>query len=182
MAMTGGCTWNTVRQDCGKVSKWDLDPELSENFPPKICIPNREKIKMKRKRITSRELMDEMELTSDLTKLPIEAQYLENGIRLLAAVMDSAARAVAGETCFWIFARKLASFQISRANVSIGGTGTFFGRRRRNSKKPRRLKFRSARIFFSLKKNSLGKKKLWMIISSFSSSYSTWQQRQQRRK
>ena len=88
MAMMGGCTWNTVRQDCGKVSKWDRDPELSENFPPKICIPNREKIKMNRKRITSRELMDEMELTSDLTKLPIEAQYLENGIRLLAAVME----------------------------------------------------------------------------------------------
>ena len=85
------------------MSKWDRDPELSENFPPKICIPNREKIKMKRKRITSRELMDEMELTSDLTKLPIEAQYLENGIRLLAAVMESAARAVAGETCFLNF-------------------------------------------------------------------------------
>ena len=47
--------------------------------------------------------MDEMELTSDLTKLPIEAQYLENGIRLLAAVMESAARAVAGETCFLNF-------------------------------------------------------------------------------
>ena len=70
-------TWNTVRQDCGKVSKWDLDPELSANFPPKICIPNNEKMKMKRKRITSRELMDEMELTNDLTKLPIEAQYLK---------------------------------------------------------------------------------------------------------
>jgi hypothetical protein len=59
------------------VSKWERDPELSENFPPKICIPKREKMKMKRKRITSRELMDEMELTNDLTKFPIDDQYLK---------------------------------------------------------------------------------------------------------
>ena len=32
---------------------------------------------MKRKRITRRELMDEMEFTNDLTKLPIDCQYLK---------------------------------------------------------------------------------------------------------
>ena len=69
-------TWNTVRQDCGKVSKWDRDSTASVNFPPKICIPNREKMKMNRKRITSKELMEEMEFTRDFTRLPMEAQYL----------------------------------------------------------------------------------------------------------
>ena len=49
----------------------------SVNFPPKICIPSKEKMKMKRNKITSRELMEEMELTRDLTKFPMEAQYLE---------------------------------------------------------------------------------------------------------
>jgi len=42
-------TWNTVRQDCGKVSKWlRFSPE---NLPPKICIPSSEKMKMNRKRM-----------------------------------------------------------------------------------------------------------------------------------
>jgi hypothetical protein len=47
------------------------------NLPPKICIPNREKMKMNRNKITSREFMDEMEFTRDFTKLPIDAQYLK---------------------------------------------------------------------------------------------------------
>ena len=72
-------TWKTVRQDCGKVSKCDRDSTASVNLPPKICIPRREKIKMNRNRITSRELMEEMEFTRDLTRLPIEAQYLSGG-------------------------------------------------------------------------------------------------------
>ena len=72
-------TWNTVNMDCMKESKWLLDslpdPALaSVNFPPKICIPNKEKMKMKRNRITSKEFMDAMEFTSDFTKLPIEDQ------------------------------------------------------------------------------------------------------------
>lgn len=71
------CTWNTVRQLCGNVSKWLLDSIASVNLPPKICIPSREKMKMKRNKMTSRELMDAIELTSDLTRLPIEAQYLQ---------------------------------------------------------------------------------------------------------
>ena len=59
------------------MSKWLLDSMASVNLPPKICIPSSEKMKMKRKRITSNELMELIELTSDLTKLPMEAQYLE---------------------------------------------------------------------------------------------------------
>ena len=73
-------TWNTVRQDCKKVSKWlreSSDP-ASENLPPKICIPNNEKINMKRNRIISKEFIDEMEFTRDFTKLPIEDQYLQH--------------------------------------------------------------------------------------------------------
>ena len=72
-------TWNTVNMDCMKESKWLLDsfPDpafASVNFPPKICIPNKEKMNMKRNRITSKEFMDAMEFTSDFTKLPIEDQ------------------------------------------------------------------------------------------------------------
>ena len=44
--------------------------------PPKICIPSSEKMKMNRKRITSKELMEEMELTRDFTRFPMAAQYL----------------------------------------------------------------------------------------------------------
>ena len=75
-------TWNTVRQDCGNVSKWLRVPSLtSENLPPKICIPNNENIKMKRNKITSSEFIDVIEFTSDLTKWPNEDQYLKHGIQ-----------------------------------------------------------------------------------------------------
>ena len=70
-------TWNTVKHDCGKESKCERDSTASVNFPPKICIPRSEKMKMKRKRMTSSELMEEIEFTRDLTRFPIEAQYLE---------------------------------------------------------------------------------------------------------
>ena len=70
-------TWNTVRQDWVNVSKWLLASTASVNLPPKICIPKREKIKINRNRITSKEFIDEMELTRDFTKLPIDAQYLK---------------------------------------------------------------------------------------------------------
>ena len=70
-------TWNTVRQDWVNVSKWLLASISSVNLPPKICIPNKEKMKMNRKRITSKENIDEMEFTRDFTKLPIDDQYLK---------------------------------------------------------------------------------------------------------
>lgn len=70
-------TWNTVKHDWVNVSKWLRASTASVNLPPKICIPNREKMKMNRKRITSKEFIDEMEFTRDFTKLPIDAQYLK---------------------------------------------------------------------------------------------------------
>ena len=39
---------------------------------------------MNRKRITSKELIDEMELTRDFTKLPIDAQYLKINCAVLS--------------------------------------------------------------------------------------------------
>ena len=71
-------TWNTVRTDCGNVSKWLLTAYVSSNLPPKICIPNNENMKMKRNKITSSEVMDVIDSTSDLIKLPKEAQYLKH--------------------------------------------------------------------------------------------------------
>ena len=47
-------------------------------LPPKICIPRRAKIKMNRTSRTNRATMDEIELTRDLTRLPMADQYLEN--------------------------------------------------------------------------------------------------------
>ena len=72
-------TWNTVNTDCRNVSKWLRVSSLtSENLPPKICIPNNENIKMKRNKITSSEFIDDIEFTSDLTKLPKDDQYLKH--------------------------------------------------------------------------------------------------------
>ena len=47
------------------------------NLPPKICIPSRAKMKMNRMRRTSSALMEAIELTKDLTRLPIDDQYLQ---------------------------------------------------------------------------------------------------------
>ena len=50
------------------------------NLPPKSCIPNKAKMKMKRTRRTNKATMEEIELTKDLTKLPIADQYLKSKI------------------------------------------------------------------------------------------------------
>ena len=44
--------------------------------PPKSCIPKRAKIRMKRKSRNRREMMERIELSSDMTKLRREDQYL----------------------------------------------------------------------------------------------------------
>lgn len=46
------------------------------NFPPKSCIPNREKMMIKRKRSRSREAMERTEFSKDATRLLKEFQYL----------------------------------------------------------------------------------------------------------
>ena len=50
--------------------------KLNDYLPPKICIPSRAKMKMKRTRRTNRATMEEIELTKDFTRLPIADQYL----------------------------------------------------------------------------------------------------------
>ena len=72
--------WKTVRQDWPKllnVLRSASSPVA--NLPPNICIPNSAKMKMKRMSRTKRALMEAMELTRDLTRLPILAQYLSRG-------------------------------------------------------------------------------------------------------
>jgi hypothetical protein len=67
-----------VRRDWGKLSNVLLRVCISSklNFPPKSCIPRREKMMMKRKRSRSREAMERTEFSKDATKLLREFQYL----------------------------------------------------------------------------------------------------------
>ena len=53
-------------------------PSEKLKVPPKSCIPNRAKIRMNKKRSSRRDMMDFMELSSDMTKLRREDQYLRN--------------------------------------------------------------------------------------------------------
>ena len=53
----------------------DID-DASENVDVLTCIPRRAKIIIKRKRRSSKDAMDFMELRSEATKLRSEAQYL----------------------------------------------------------------------------------------------------------
>ena len=70
--------WNTVRHDWPKLLKVLRSASSPvANRPPKICIPNSAKMKMKRMRRTKSALMEAIELTRLLTRLPILAQYLE---------------------------------------------------------------------------------------------------------
>ena len=46
--------------------------------PPKSCMPSSAKMRMKRKRRNKRERMDRIELSSDITKLRRDDQYLHN--------------------------------------------------------------------------------------------------------
>ena len=55
-------------------------PSGKLNVPPKSCIPRRAKIKMKRKSSSSSEMMDFIELSSDITKFRSEDQYLEQDL------------------------------------------------------------------------------------------------------
>ena len=75
-------TWKTVRQDWPKLLKVPRDSSASSvKRPPKICIPSKAKMKIKRMSRTKRALMEAMELTKLLTRLPMEAQYLEERVQ-----------------------------------------------------------------------------------------------------
>jgi hypothetical protein len=45
--------------------------------PPNSCIPSRAKIRMKRKSSSSKDMMDFMELSNEMTRLRREDQYLK---------------------------------------------------------------------------------------------------------
>ena len=51
-------------------------PSSKLNAPPKSCIPSSAKIRMKRKRRNSNEMMDLMELNRDMTRFRSDDQYL----------------------------------------------------------------------------------------------------------
>ena len=52
-------------------------PSSKLKAPPKSCIPKSAKMRMKRKRRKSREMMDRIELNSEMTRLRSEDQYLK---------------------------------------------------------------------------------------------------------
>ena len=52
-------------------------PSGKLKVPPNNCMPKRAKIRMKRKRRRSKEMMDFMELSRETTRLRNEDQYLE---------------------------------------------------------------------------------------------------------
>ena len=45
--------------------------------PPKSCIPSRAKMRMKRNKRNSREMIDRIELSKEITRLRREDQYLK---------------------------------------------------------------------------------------------------------
>lgn len=51
-------------------------PLAKLNCPPNNCIPRRAKMRMKRKRRNSREMIERMELRRDITRLRRDDQYL----------------------------------------------------------------------------------------------------------
>jgi len=69
--------WKTVKHAWKKLSKVARDSISTafKNFPPNSCIPRRAKMKMKRTRRTNKATIEEIELTKDLTKLPMADQY-----------------------------------------------------------------------------------------------------------
>lgn len=69
-------TWNTVSRDWGKLSKVLRRVSSKLNFPPKSCMPSKEKMMMKRKSRSSREAMERTELSREATRLDREFQYL----------------------------------------------------------------------------------------------------------
>lgn len=71
-------TWNTVRRDCGKLSKVLRFVCVSSklNLPPKSCIPKSEKMIIKRKSSSSSEAMDRMEFSNEATRLLSDCQCL----------------------------------------------------------------------------------------------------------
>ena len=71
------CTWNTVSKALVMESKLDVGlPSGKLNWPPNNCIPSKANMKMKRKRRSNSDKMEEMAFIKATTKLRSEVQYL----------------------------------------------------------------------------------------------------------
>ena len=79
---SGVNTWNTVTKATQNVSK--LLCCSGGNLAPNICIPRRVKIKMKRKSIMSRDMMERHCEVRDNTRFLMERQYLQKVSRGMA--------------------------------------------------------------------------------------------------
>ena len=70
-------TWNTVSKALVIESKLDVGlPSGKLNWPPNNCIPSKANMKMKRKRRSNSDKMEEMAFIKATTKLRSEVQYL----------------------------------------------------------------------------------------------------------
>ena len=56
-------------------------PSAKLNAPPNNCIPNNANIRMNRKRRNNRDMIERIELKSDITRFRNEDQYLKNEIQ-----------------------------------------------------------------------------------------------------
>lgn len=65
-----------MSRDWGKLSKVLRRVSSKLNFPPKSCMPSKEKMMMKRKSRSSREAMERTEFSREATRLDREFQYL----------------------------------------------------------------------------------------------------------
>ena len=71
-------TWKTVSSAFMAVSKFDVGVWSEKlNEPPKSCIPSRAKMKMKRKRRKSRDMMEDKAFIRAITRLRRGDQYLK---------------------------------------------------------------------------------------------------------
>ena len=72
-------TWKTVSIATEKESKLEAGvPKSKLNVPPKSCIPNSAKIRMKRKSSNSKETIDLSDANRDTTRFLNDDQYLQN--------------------------------------------------------------------------------------------------------
>lgn len=71
-------TWKTLMMAWGKLSKLLRRTSTSSKsyLPPKSCMPSKAKMVMKRKSSSSREAMEQTELSRDATRLLSDVQYL----------------------------------------------------------------------------------------------------------
>ena len=104
---SGQVTWNTVRSATAKLLKLAGGvPSLKFHSPPNSCIPSRAKMRMKRNSRNSSEMMERIELSSEMTRFRRDDQYLQHNSRPRYKSTYHINQAVAGgisppTTCLW---------------------------------------------------------------------------------